>query len=138
VINRQLLRCMILTCLLTGSALASSTASAAAGSQTTRYVDDDGRAGPARGCADTNRALRSIQKAVEAPNRNDIILVCRGVYDRVDIRGRGHDGLILRALGSGVTIVGRNGSAVERSASRASGIVRLEPVTAEIAGTGSG
>ncbi len=64
----------------------------------TRWVDDDGRAGPTS-CRGTRAAPRSIQAAIDASGRNDTIRVCNGTYvGNLTIKGTFHDGLLLRAV----------------------------------------
>lgn len=76
--------------------LAASSASSLAASSRTRWVDDDGRAGPG-GCGGRQAAARSIQAAVDASGRGDTVMVCPGTYvGQVRIRGD-RDGLTLRA-----------------------------------------
>ena len=50
-----------------------------AGEPTTRWVDDDGLAGPV-GCNQLTLASTSIQEAVDASSNGDTILVCPGDY----------------------------------------------------------
>ena len=58
-------------------------------------MDDDGHAGP-NGCGGSAVAAKRIQKAVDASDRDDIVLVCPGTYrERVEITD-GRDGLTLR------------------------------------------
>ncbi len=62
----------------------------------TRWVDNDGRAGPG-GCGGSSHAAQSIQDAVDASGRGDTVVVCPGTYvEQVRIRGN-RDGLTLRA-----------------------------------------
>lgn len=68
----------------------------ASASPRTRWVDDDGRAGPG-GCGGSRHAHHSIQSAVDASGRGDTVAVCPGTYvEQVRIRGA-RDGLTLRA-----------------------------------------
>jgi hypothetical protein len=68
--------------------------------------------------------VRSIQAAVDASDQDDRVLVCPGVYKRVNIVGRSHDGLILRAVGHRVSI--RGGRVADEMASvRARDVRRL-------------
>jgi parallel beta-helix repeat protein len=93
---------------LTGLVLAVSAvwaSPAAAGGTTTRWVDDDGHAGPARGCDGSNRAYRSVQYAVDASDEEDRVLVCAGSYGQVQIRSRSRDGLTLRAVERGARVL---------------------------------
>lgn len=85
---------------LTSSALlliATIAAPAVAGSgTTTRWVDDDGNAGP-NGCGGSATAKKTIQKAVDASDANDVVLVCPGTYvGTVLVRGS-RDGLTLKS-----------------------------------------
>jgi hypothetical protein len=74
-------------------------AGGAAASSQTRWVDDDGRAGPG-GCGSTRTAARHIQTAVNASGPGDAVVVCPGTYvEQVRIRGD-RDGLTLRAAES--------------------------------------
>ncbi len=81
---------------LAGGTLVLSLASAvpvAAASSTTRWVDNDGHAGPG-GCGGSAVASTSIQSAVTASNADDVVIVCPGTYtEQVRIRGD-RDGLI--------------------------------------------
>ncbi|MBX3029063.1 MAG: right-handed parallel beta-helix repeat-containing protein, partial [Chloroflexi bacterium] len=72
-------------------------APAAAGpGTTTRWVDDDGTAGP-NGCGGSGTAFTSVQPAINASDRNDVIIVCPGTYTgQLSINGD-RDGLTLRA-----------------------------------------
>jgi hypothetical protein len=77
-----------------GAALVIAPATSAAG--TTRYVDDDGKAGPA-GCNAGTTAKKTIQGAVDAANDGDTILVCPGTYqEQVVIEGI--DGLTIKGV----------------------------------------
>lgn len=69
---------------------------ATAASRVTRWVDDDGRAGPA-GCGTSRTAYRHIQSAVDASGPDDTVIVCPGTYvEQVRVAGP-RDGLTLRA-----------------------------------------
>ena len=81
---------------LASSLLASASASVLAGG-VTRYVDDDGHAGP--GCNGSGPAVKKVQKAVKVSGPGDTILVCPGNY-----RGR----VLVGADGNGITIRGPN------------------------------
>jgi parallel beta-helix repeat protein len=60
----------------------------------TRWVDDDGKAGPA-GCASARTASKRIQPAVNASGAGDTVRVCPGTYvGNVTIQGA-RDGLTL-------------------------------------------
>ena len=77
-------------------ALATLAAPASATGPTTRWVDDDGHAGPA-GCGASAVAATSIQAAVTASHAHDVVVVCPGTYvEQVRIRGS-RDGLTLRS-----------------------------------------
>ncbi len=67
-----------------------------AGSGTTRYVDGDGKAGPA-GCNASTTAKKTIQGAVDASGPGDTILVCPGVYQEQVIVA-GADGLTIKGI----------------------------------------
>jgi parallel beta-helix repeat protein len=76
--------------------LATSVAPASAATNTTRWVDGDGRAGPS-GCDSSASAYKQIQKAVNASNEDDTVIVCPGTY-RQQVRIRGdRDGLTLKS-----------------------------------------
>jgi len=80
-----------LTAVLATSALAAPVAAA-----TTRYVDDDGRAGPKRGCDGSQEVPRRIQPAIDASGPFDTVLVCPGVYrGRIVIDGTAKEGMNL-------------------------------------------
>jgi hypothetical protein len=70
------------------------------------YVDDDGHAGLAHGCTGHGDVPTRIQKAVDAAEPGDTILVCPGRYrGYVTISGSGKDGLIIRAARPWTAIV---------------------------------
>lgn len=48
-------------------------------SKVTRWVDDDGKAGPTS-CSGKKTAKKKIQSAVNASDTNDVIIVCPGTY----------------------------------------------------------
>ncbi len=78
------------------AALATSIAPASAATTTTRWVDGDGHAGP-NGCNSSHSAYKQIQKAVNASNEDDTVIVCPGTY-RQQVRIRGdRDGLTLKS-----------------------------------------
>ena len=56
------------------AALATSIAPASAATSTTRWVDGDGHAGPG-GCNGSATAFKKIQKAVNASNQDDTVIV---------------------------------------------------------------
>jgi len=62
----------------------------------TRWVDDDGKAGPA-GCAGRAVAPKVIQAAVNAAKAGDTVIVCPGDYEEDVVIGAAKDGLTLRA-----------------------------------------
>ncbi len=77
--------------------LAALGAPVAASSPTTRYVDDDGRAGRS-GCDGTRSVPRKVQHAIKAAAPGDTILVCPGTYtEQLRIRGA-RDGLTVKAV----------------------------------------
>jgi len=93
--HRTISPLLVASILVTGVATIGAPVSAAAAPQT-RWVDDDGRAGP-DGCGGTGWARQSIQSAVDASGRDDMVVVCPGTYDgQVHIHGK-RDGLTLRA-----------------------------------------
>ncbi|MBX3031002.1 MAG: right-handed parallel beta-helix repeat-containing protein [Chloroflexi bacterium] len=71
---------------------------------TTRWVDDDGKAGPSS-CSGTKSAAKTIQKAVKAADANDVIKICPGTYvGKVTISGA-RKGLVLRAATSTLPVI---------------------------------
>jgi len=67
-------------------------------------VDDDGAAGPG-GCGGSASATKSIQKAIDASNADDLILVCPGTYvGRLEVTGP-RDGLTIRSTGKWAAVV---------------------------------
>jgi parallel beta-helix repeat protein len=79
---------------------------------TTRWVDDDGRAGP-RSCMGSRTASKTIQAAVNKSDRNDVVIVCPGTYTGiVGITGN-RDGLTLRAYTRGTVKVKSPASLVD-------------------------
>jgi hypothetical protein len=88
------------------AALVSATlvAPTSAATVTTRWVDDDGKAGPSS-CNGTRTAHRTIQKGVNAADSYDVVKVCPGTYvGRVTIKGA-RTGLVLRAATSTTPIL---------------------------------
>lgn len=69
----------LLTGLLVTATLTALAAMPAAAAPKTRWVDDDGRAGPV-GCKGTARASKRIQRAVDLSAVGDIVKVCPGTY----------------------------------------------------------
>lgn len=67
-------------------------AAPASAAGTTRWVDDDGRAGPA-GCAGNGVAKKTIQAAVNAAKAGDTVIVCPGEYTESVTVGAAKDGL---------------------------------------------
>ena len=77
-------------------ALASIAVPASAVTGTTRWVDGDGHAGPA-GCDSSRDAFKKIQKAIDASDDADTVVVCPGTYnEQLSIEGD-RDGLTLRS-----------------------------------------
>jgi parallel beta-helix repeat protein len=67
----------------------------------TRWVDDDGRAGPSN-CGGRRPATKSIQSAINRSDRNDVVIVCPGTYSgQVGIVGNSRRGMTLRAYRQG-------------------------------------
>ena len=78
------------------AAMASTAAPTSAAGPTTRWVDNDGHAGPA-GCNSSAHASTTIQHAVDASHRGDTVKVCPGTYlKQVTIQGH-RDGLTLES-----------------------------------------
>jgi hypothetical protein len=89
-------RSILLVATLLATLVAGAPTGAGAASGHTRWVDDDGRAGPG-GCGGSRPAASSIQAAVDASGPNDTVVVCPATYvEQVRIRGN-RDGLTLRA-----------------------------------------
>jgi parallel beta-helix repeat protein len=87
---------------LLAAALLIPAAPAAGATPTTRWVDDDGRAGPTR-CDGKAKARRDIQGAVNDARPGDRVLVCPGEYPgQVTITKRS---LTLRSVRPGAAIV---------------------------------
>lgn len=95
---------------------------AAAGGAATRWVDDDGHAGP-QGCGGSHTARKRIQKAVDASDPGDTVKVCPGTYTE----------LVTIAATAGLTLTGvkpwgaivkppLNVASVRRSAQRPAGL----------------
>lgn len=61
----------------------------------TRWVDADGKAGPA-GCAGSGSAKTTIQAAVTAASAGDTVVVCPGDYPENVVVGAAKDGLTIR------------------------------------------
>ena len=73
-------------------------------SGTTRWVDDDGRAGPSS-CSGTKSAKTRIQKAIDASGADDTVKVCPGTYtEKLTISGA-RDGLTLKSTTSHAAII---------------------------------
>lgn len=73
-------------------------------SGTTRWVDDDGKAGSSD-CGGSKSAKKHIQDAVDASGPNDTVIVCPGTYtEYVTIKGS-RDGLTLRSFTTGTAII---------------------------------
>lgn len=76
----------------------------AAGGRTTRWVDDDGKAGPTS-CSGKRTASTTIQAAIDRSDRNDLVIVCPGRYTgTIGIEGD-RDGLTVRAWSKGTAIL---------------------------------
>jgi len=77
----------------------------AASGTTTRWVDDDGTAGPAS-CGGSKQASTTIQAAIDKSDANDVVIVCPGVYTgTIGITGA-RDGLTVRgSSGGGSTVL---------------------------------
>lgn len=67
-------------------------AAPASAAATTRWVDDDGRAGPG-GCTGNGSAKTTIQAAVNAAKAGDTVIVCPGEYTESVTVGAAKDGL---------------------------------------------
>lgn len=80
----------------TAALLVTFVAPASAGSATTHWVDDDGRAGPS-GCGQSSATFSAIQDAIDAADPGDTVLVCPGRYEEQLTIGAGKDGLTVRA-----------------------------------------
>jgi hypothetical protein len=80
----------------TAALLATFVAPASAGSATTHWVDDDGRAGPS-GCGQSTATFGAIQDAIDAADPGDTVLVCPGRYEEQLTIGAGKNGLTVRA-----------------------------------------
>jgi parallel beta-helix repeat protein len=79
-------------------------ASAASGGKTTRWVDDDGKAGPTN-CGGSKQASTSIQGAIDKSDKNDLVIVCPGKYTgTIGITGA-RDGLTVRGYSSGTAVL---------------------------------
>ena len=74
---------------------------AAAGGPRTRWVDDDGHAGP-RTCDSQRSTFRKVQPAIDASGPGDTVVVCPGSYrQNLAVSGPGKDGLTIRAAERG-------------------------------------
>ncbi|MEA2621491.1 MAG: hypothetical protein QOH61_401 [Chloroflexota bacterium] len=78
-------------------ALGLAAAPVAAGGGQERWVDNDGMAGPAHGCAGTAAAFDSVQDAIDASGANDVVWICPGTY-RENLRVTAQPGLQLRSV----------------------------------------
>ncbi len=80
-------------------------AGAASSRTTTRWVDDDGKAGPTS-CGGKRKATTSIQKAIDRSDRNDVVIVCPGTFrERISVVGARHRGMTVRAYRRGTAII---------------------------------
>jgi hypothetical protein len=77
---------------------------ASAGPPTTRWVDDDGHAGPS-GCSGTSVAYTKIQPAINASAEGDTINVCPGTYRQFLHVWSDKPSLTIRAVSPGTAIV---------------------------------
>jgi parallel beta-helix repeat protein len=73
-------------------------------SGTTRWVDDDGKAGPSS-CSGSATAKTRIQKAINASGANDTIKVCPGTYTEKPSISGARDGLTLTSVTSHAAII---------------------------------
>jgi len=94
---------MIAAAALAGALALAATGATASAAGTTRWVDDDGHAGPTS-CAGGASASRSIQSAVDKSRNGDSIAICSGTYPGFVII-KGHTGLSLRAAGQGPSVL---------------------------------
>ncbi len=101
---------------LTVAALAIGTVSLpTAAAAKVRWVDDDGKAGPA-GCGGRQVARPTIQGAVNAADAGDTIIVCPGEYAESVVIGAAKDRLTIRALPQwGARVLGGEGTGGEGS-----------------------
>ncbi|MFN8519734.1 MAG: right-handed parallel beta-helix repeat-containing protein [Chloroflexota bacterium] len=77
---------------------------ASVGSRTTRWVDDDGKAGPSS-CGGSRSASTKIQSAINKSDRNDVVIVCPGSYTGlIEISGA-RDGLTVRGYSKWTAVV---------------------------------
>ncbi len=98
--------------LTTVLALASIAPVSAGSGRTTRWVDDDGAAGPG-GCGGSRTASTSIQSAIDRSDRNDVVIVCPGTYPgKIRIDGA-RDGLTLRGYSRGTARIKAPAALVE-------------------------
>jgi parallel beta-helix repeat protein len=71
----------------------------------TRWVDDDGKAGP-HGCGGSKAATKRIRTAINKSDKNDVVIVCPGTYsEEIGIVGSRLAGLTLRAYTKGTAII---------------------------------
>lgn len=104
---------------------------------TTRWVDDDGRAGPS-GCGGTRTASTTIQAAIDRSDRNDVVIVCPGKYTgTIGITGA-RDGLTVRGNTSGTAVLRVPRSHVQDSVVWVEGVsnVKIQWLTVAFPSTG--
>lgn len=79
-------------------------AAASANARTTRWVDDDGKAGPTS-CGGSRTATKRIQTAIDRSDRNDVVIVCPGSYTGlIEISGS-RRGLTVRGYSKWTAVV---------------------------------
>jgi parallel beta-helix repeat protein len=71
---------------------------------TTRWVDDDGKAGPTS-CAGSRSASKKVQTAIDRSDRNDVVIVCPGTYTEVIGVVGARDGLTVRGASYGTAVI---------------------------------
>src|SRR5262245_29167855 len=98
-------RLLLASCVVALVAVVPPLPAMAGGEPSTHWVDDDGHAGPVRGCAGGAHALRQVQGAVDASGPGDTVVVCAGRYRWVRILGHRKDGLTVRAAERGATVL---------------------------------
>jgi parallel beta-helix repeat protein len=77
---------------------------ASVNAKTTRWVDDDGKAGP-KNCYGSRAATKRIQTAINKSDKNDVVIVCPGTYTGlIEISGA-RTGITVRGYSKGTAIV---------------------------------
>ncbi|MFN8519735.1 MAG: right-handed parallel beta-helix repeat-containing protein [Chloroflexota bacterium] len=75
------------------------------GATRTRWVDDDGKAGPTN-CGGSRSATKRIQTAVDRSDRNDVVIVCPGTYhEQFGVQGSKLNGVTVRAYSKWTAVV---------------------------------